>query len=119
MHSFRYAWAGLREVWRTERNVRIHGAFVVAITALGLLLRLPAEQWAILVLTFSLVLATEFLNSALEALTDLACPNYHPLAARAKDIAAGAVLVTAFGAIIVGLLILGPPLWAQLLALAS
>ncbi len=109
-----YALRGWVEAWKCQPNVRIQAAFVVAVTALGLYLGLSAEQWAIIVLTYGLVVATELLNSALEALTDLASPTFHPLARRAKDIAAGAVLLTAVAALIVGLLILGPPLLARL-----
>jgi len=97
--------------------VRIHVAFVLVITGLGLYLRLGAVQWAVLVLTYGLVLVAELLNSALEALTDLVSPAYHPLAERAKDVAAGAVLVAAVASVAVGLLILGPPLWRQLAGL--
>ena len=64
------------------------------------------------------MLAVELLNSALEALTDLVSPEHHPLAGQAKDLAAGAVLVTAIGAVVVGLLILGPPLWVRISAWA-
>ncbi len=111
---FRCALHGWLEAWRLQPHVRVHVAFVVGVTALGLYLGIDALRWAILALTFSLVLAAELLNSALEALTDLVQPAHHPLAGRAKDLAAGAVLVTAAGAVAVGLLILGPPLWARL-----
>ncbi len=112
--SFRCAFEGLAVGWRTQQNLRIHLAFVLAITGLGAYLRLATIQWAILALTYSLVLTTELVNTALEALTDLVSPSHHPLARDAKDLAAGAVLVTAIGAVVVGLLVLGPPLWARL-----
>jgi len=119
MAGLRSAVEGWAEAWRCQQNVRIHAGFVVAITGLGLYLGLPATQWAILVLTFIVVLAAEFLNSALEALTDLVSPEYHALAKEAKDMGAGAVLLTAVGAVIIGLLILGPPLWARVASLAG
>lgn len=112
--SFQCALAGCAQGLRGQRNLRIHLAFVVAITVLALYLQVSLTQWAILALTYSLVMAAELLNSALEALTDLVSPKYHPLARQAKDLAAGAVLVTAIGAVAVGLLILGPPLWAKI-----
>jgi diacylglycerol kinase len=115
--SFRFAFAGLADAWRTQPNLRIHTAFVVLITALGLYLGLDVLQWAVLVLTYSAVVAAELLNSALETLTDLACPGFHPLAKRAKDMGAAAVLVVAAAAVVVGLLILGPPLWERLATL--
>lgn len=112
--AFRCAFHGLAEAWRCQQSVRIHVGFVVAITGLGLFLGLPVAHWAILVLTYGLVLAAELLNSALETLTNLVSPGYHDLAREAKDVAAGAVLVAAVGAVVIGLLILGPPLWARL-----
>jgi diacylglycerol kinase len=114
LNRFGYALRGWVEAWRCQPNIRIQAAFVVGITALGLYLGLSMERWAIIVLTYGVVIASELLNSALEALTDLVSPTYHPLARRAKDIAAGAVLLTAVAALIVGLLILGPPLLARL-----
>ena len=111
---FRCDFHGWVEAWRCQATVRIHVAFVLVITGLGLYLRLGAVQWAVLVLTYGLVLVAELLNSALEALTDLVSPAYHPLAERAKDVAAGALLVAAVASVAVGLLILGPPLWRQL-----
>jgi diacylglycerol kinase len=107
------AFQGWVEVWRWEHNIRIHLGFVVGITALGIWLQLGLTQWAVLALTYGLVLVAELLNSSLEALTDLASPGYNPLAGRAKDMAAGAVLVAAVVAVAVGLLILGPPLWRR------
>jgi diacylglycerol kinase len=61
----------------------------------------------------------EFMNTALEALVDLASPDYHPLAKVAKDVAAAAVLVGALGAVLIGLLILGPPLWQKIVPLVA
>jgi diacylglycerol kinase len=68
-------------------------------------------RWAILILTLMVVWMAEFANTALEAAVDLAMPDAHPLAKTAKDVGAAAVLVGALGAVIVGLLVLGPPLW--------
>jgi len=112
--SFCCAFRGLAEAWCSQPNLRIHGLFVLIISGLAAYLGLDPAQWAILVLTFGVVLAEELLNSALEALADLASPGYHPLARRAKDVAAGAVVVTALASIVIGLLILGPPLWDRL-----
>ncbi len=115
--SFRCAFRGLAEAWRCQQNLRIHLLIALAASGLAAFLRLGALHWAILVLTCALVIATELLNSALEALTDLVSPGYHPLARRAKDVAAGAVVVTALGAVAVGLLLFGPPLWTRLAGL--
>ena len=110
---FRCAFQGWIEAWRSQPNLRIQVGIALGVTALGIFLGLGLNQWAILVLTYGLVLAAELLNSALETVTDLASPTHRPLARRAKDVAAGAVLVAAVAAVIVGLLILGPPLWAR------
>ncbi len=115
--SFRCAFRGLAEAWRCQQNLRIHVGVAAAASALAAYLRVGPAQWAILALTYSLVIAAELFNSALEALTDLVSPGYHPLARQAKDMAAGAVLVTALGAVAVGLLVLAPPLWARVAGL--
>jgi diacylglycerol kinase len=82
--------------------------------ALGLWLRLPPRDWAVLLLTIMAVWMGEFINTAIEAVVDMTMPDHHPLAKVAKDVAAAAVLVGACGAIVIGLLILGPPLVAKL-----
>jgi diacylglycerol kinase len=78
-------------------------------------LGLPVRDWAVIVLTIAMVFTAEFINTAIEAIVDLASPDHHPLAKVGKDVGAGAVLVAALAAVVVGLLILGPPLWAKLL----
>lgn len=71
-------------------------------------------EWAILVITIAMVFTAEFINTSIEAVVDLASPAHHPLAKVGKDVGAGAVLVAALAALVVGLLILGPPLWARI-----
>ncbi len=110
LQSFRYAFAGLWQALRTQRNARIHLLAAVAVTAMGLWLRLDAVRWAVLVLTISLVFFAEMVNTVVVAIVDLLTPEYHPLPKVAKDVSAGAVLVMAMAAVVVGLLILGPPL---------
>jgi diacylglycerol kinase (ATP) len=100
--SFGYAFAGLAAAWRTQRNVRIHAGLALLAVGGGLWLRLPAAGWAALALAIGLVLVTELLNTALEALVDLASPGEHPLAKRAKDIAAAAVVVASAAAVVTG-----------------
>ena len=100
---------------RTQRNSWIHSTATVCVIALGLWLDLGLIQWAILVLTIGLVWMAEFVNTALEAVVDLASPDIHPLARVGKDVGAAAVLVAAITSVVVGLLILGPALWARLL----
>ena len=84
---------------------------------LGLWLEIPAHDWAVIVLTIAMVFTAEFINTAIEAVVDLASPVHHPLAKVGKDVGAGAVLVSALAAILIGLLILGPPLWARIITL--
>ena len=114
VRSFRCAFAGLWYVIRTQRNVRIQLCIGAGVTALGLWLGLSSVRWTLLALTIGFVLVSEMINTAVEALTDLTCPEYHPLAKAAKDASAGAVLLAALTSIAVGLLVLGPPLWEKL-----
>jgi diacylglycerol kinase len=114
--SFRFAFEGIAHAFRTQRNFRIHSAITAAVVIAGLALGLAAEQWAILALAIGLVFQAELINTAIEAITDRASPELHPLAKAAKDCAAAGVLVTAATAVIVGLLVLGPPLVAALSA---
>jgi len=107
--AFGYAFAGLGAAWRSERNLRIHAAVAVAVVVAGVALRLPPAAWAIVVLTIALVVAVELLNAAVETVVDLVSPEEHPLAKRAKDVAAAAVRVAAAGAVAVGICI---ALWA-------
>ena len=108
--SFKCAFAGLWYMLRTQRNARIHVTVAAAVVVMGLWLGVSETEWAILVLTIGVVLTAEALNTVAEAAVDLATMEYHPLAKVAKDVAAGAVLLMAMAAAIVGFLILGPPL---------
>jgi diacylglycerol kinase (ATP) len=111
--SFRHAFAGLWHALRTQRNTRIHLTVAAGVVALGLWLGLSYTQWAVLVLTIGFVLVSEMLNTVAESLVDLVSPDFHPQAKIVKDVTAGAVLLGAILAVIVGLLVLGPPLWAR------
>jgi diacylglycerol kinase len=102
-------------VLQTQQNAWIHSLVAAVVIALGVWLELEPGDWAILVLTIAMVFTAEFINTAIEAVVDLASPVQHPLAKVGKDVGAGAVLVAALAAIVVGLLILGPPLWARLM----
>ncbi len=109
--SFAVAGAGLARAWSTQPNLRLEVA--VGLLALGLAawLRAPAAP---IVIACTVVLAMELMNSAIEAVVDLASPNFHQLAGTAKDLAAAAVLTASIGAVVVGLVVLGPPLLARL-----
>ncbi len=117
--SFRWASAGIVQALRNDRNLRIEVLIAACVVIAGLWLQIPREHWAILTLTIAVVLAGEMMNSAVEALTDLISPEVHSLAKAAKDIAAGAVLVLSAASVVVGLVILGPPLFSALTAAAG
>lgn len=114
--SFRFAFSGLCYVLGTQRNARTQLIIACGAVALGAWLEITVTQWAVLVLTIGLVLATEMMNTVAEALVDLVSPDYHPLAKVVKDVTAGAVLLAAILSVAVGLLVLGPPLWSRLFA---
>lgn len=111
--SFGFAAQGLGTAIRTERNMRIHLLAVVVITTISAFLSLTPVEWTVLVLTMGMVVAAELMNTAIEAVVDLACPRPHTLAAVAKNAAAAAVLVTAIVAVIVAWLMLWPKVLAS------
>ena len=114
IRSFRYAFQGWGYVLRTQRNAWIHSAIATAVFIVGIWLQLPARDWAVIILTAALVFSAEFINTAIEAVVDLATEEHHPLAKIGKDVGAAAVLVAALAAVLIGLLILGPPLLQKL-----
>jgi diacylglycerol kinase (ATP) len=116
-HSFGHAFRGWWYVIRTQRNAWIHTTISTLVILMALWLRLALRDWAVLLVTIALVWTAEFINTALEAVVDLASPQHHPLAKVGKDVGAAAVLAAALASVLVGLLILGPPLWARLLAI--
>jgi len=115
IESFRFAFSGLWYALRTQRNTRIHLTIAAGAVALGLWLGISLTQWAVLALTIGFVLVSEMLNTVAETLVDLVSPGYHPLAKVIKDVTAAAVLLTAIISVIVGLLVIGPPLWERVL----
>ena len=117
IHSFRYAVHGWNYVLRTQRNAWIHSAIAIAVFLVGLWLKIPPRDWAVIILTAALVFSAEFLNTSIEAVVDLASPDKQPLAKIGQDVGAAAVLVSALAAILIGLLLLGPPLWQKLITL--
>jgi diacylglycerol kinase len=113
MHSFGHALRGAWYVIRTQRNAWIHVAITIIVVLVSFWLGLNLRDWAVIILTVTIVFAAEFLNTAIEVVVDLASPQQHPLAKVAKDVGAATVLLAAFSAVLIGLLILGPPLWAR------
>ena len=105
--SFGFALQGFRFVLRTERNIKVMlGGFAFAVVA-GLVVGLDAQGWGIVLLCCGCVLSAELMNTAVETVVDLVSPEYHPLAGRAKDVAAAAVWVLCVFVAVVGLFVLG------------
>ncbi len=114
IQGFKHAFAGWRYVLRTQENAWLHAVATLTVMVLAAWLALPARDWAVLVISIAFVWTAEFINTSLEAVVDLASPQKHPLAKVGKDVGAAAVLIAALTSVIIGLLILGPPLWGRL-----
>jgi diacylglycerol kinase len=115
LKAFGYAFSGWWYVIRTQRNAWIHMLVSIAVILLSFLLQISANGWALIILAIALVWIAEFLNTALEAVVDLASNRQeHELARVGKDVGAAAVLIAAIASIVIGLLVLGPPLWAAI-----
>jgi diacylglycerol kinase len=112
--SFKYAFQGIADLFRSQPNARIHLVATFVVVVAGFYFRLSNTEWIPIVLCFALVIALEAVNTALEYLTDLVSPQQHPLAGKAKDVAAAAVLIAAFGAVVVAALIFSPKIKAIL-----
>jgi diacylglycerol kinase (ATP) len=110
LRSFQYAFQGIHTLFATQPNAWIHLTVAIAAVFLGFWLRISPLEWCLIIFSIGLVLAAEAMNTALEFLTDLASPRYHELAGKAKDSAAGAVLISACTAILIGSLIFLPKL---------
>jgi diacylglycerol kinase len=102
---------------KTQQNAWIHAFATVAVAGTGLLVGFTRSEWCWMVVATVSVWTAEALNTAFEFLTDVASPEFHPLAGKAKDVAAGAVLIAAIGAVVIGLIIIGPHIWAKLILL--
>lgn len=114
LRSFRPAFHGWAHVWRTQPNAWLHAVITLAAIAASFWVGLSRSHWALILLAAGLVWVAEFLNTALEAVVDLASPRQHKLAKAAKDVSAGAVVIAALIAVLVGVLLLGPPLWDKI-----
>jgi diacylglycerol kinase (ATP) len=110
LESFRHAWRGLRTLVASQHNARIHLVATCAAIALALLMGISRLEWCAIVVAIVMVWTAEALNTALESLCDVASPEFHPLIEKSKDVAAGAVLASAIGAAVIGLLVFGPQL---------
>jgi diacylglycerol kinase (ATP) len=115
--AFGHAFRGWWYVLKTQHNAWIHSMVATAVIIVGLWVGLKSFDWAVIVLTIAMVFTAEFINTAIEAVVDLASPVHHPLAKVGKDVGAGAVLIAALAGVVIGFLIIGPPLWLRLLSL--
>ena len=106
--SFGHAGRGVWSALRSEVHLRFHAVATVVVIGLGFHYGISRLEWALVGLATASVWAAELMNTAIEALTDLASPAWHPLAGKAKDVAAGAVLLAVLGAVVVGVLVFGP-----------
>lgn len=112
--SFKYAFSGLWYALRTQRNARVHLSLAILATGAGIILHISAVEFALIFVAITMVFVAEMFNTVFELCVDLASPEYHPLAKIAKDVAAGAVLLSAILAVIIGIFVFGPHVWALL-----
>jgi diacylglycerol kinase (ATP) len=108
--GLRNALAGLAVLHWSQKNARVHAAATVAVIVTGFVLRLSVRDWIFIGLAVGLVWLAEAVNTAIELVADAAVPQEHPLVGKAKDVAAGGVLLAAATAAFIGILVLGPPL---------
>lgn len=108
IRSIGYGARGIGWMMATQINARIHAVATVAVAVLGFFLGLSFIEWALVVIAVVMVWAAEAMNTALEFLADAIAPDHNPLVGRAKDVAAGAVLISAIGAVLIGLLVFVP-----------
>lgn len=108
LHSFGYAWKGVRCCIGREQNLSFHLIAMILTVIAGFILDITRMEWIMVILCIGVVIAAELFNTAIEKLVDLVSPERHPIAGQVKDIAAGAVLVCAVAAAIIGLIIFIP-----------
>lgn len=113
--SVRNAGRGVRAALRSERHMRFHVFAGLIVLIAGWVLKLNATEWAITLAVIAGMIALEIVNTAIEALVDLVQPEHHPIAGKVKDMAAGACLVFAFGAAVIGCILFIPKLLALLI----
>lgn len=114
LRSFRFAFRGILLMIKTQHNFWIHLTFAALVIIAGFLFHIRLTEWTLVIFSIGMVLSAETFNSAIEQLTDLASPDIHPTAGRVKDLAAGAVLLSAIAAALIGLLIFVPKIMAIL-----
>ncbi|MEM7802433.1 MAG: diacylglycerol kinase family protein [Chloroflexota bacterium] len=112
--SFQFAFEGWWFVIRTQHNAWIHAVATIVVVALGFFFQIELIEWGLLIISITIVWSAEFMNTAIEAIVDMVSPEFHPLAKVAKDVAAAGVLIGAGGAVLIALIVFGPPIWEWL-----
>ena len=108
INSFKYATEGIVSSFRTERNMKIHVLAMIIVIALSFFFKLDKVEWSLIIIAIVSVISAELFNTAIETVVDMISPEKNPKAKLVKDIAAGAVLVVAIGAAIIGFIVFGP-----------
>lgn len=114
--SFRYAWQGIVASFQSEANLKIHLIIAGLVIICGFIFRISILEWLVCIVCFGLVISMELMNTVVETLVDYISTEKHPMAGKAKDIAAGAVLVSAIFAAVAGLIIFVPKGWALIMS---
>ncbi len=112
INSFHYSWDGIKYAFKYEQSMFIHVLVTLLVVICGIIFKLNFHEWLLCIVLIGLVIATELINTAIEAVVDLACPEIHPLAKTAKDTAAAAVFVFAITAFLCGLFLFVPKIIA-------
>ena len=107
-NSFKYAIEGIWTSFKTERNMKIHFLIMILVIIAGIILKINKSEWIICIILFAIVIGSELFNTSIETIVDMVMPEKNEKAKIAKDVSAGAVLVVAIGAAIIGLVIFVP-----------
>ena len=114
LSSFKYAFEGIINTYKTEQNILIHNIIAILVTIFGILFKINIYEWIICIILFGLVISAELFNTAIEAIVDLNCKSFNKYAKIAKDSAAGAVLILALTSVIIGCIIFLPKIFQAL-----
>ena len=108
VNSFKYAFEGILSALKTEQNLKIHFIVVILVIIAGIVFKITKAEWIVCIILFGFVITTELINTAIETTVDIAMPHKNEKAKLAKDISAGAVVISAITSAIVGLIIFVP-----------
>lgn len=106
--SFSFAWDGIKEAFQNEPNFRIHIIVAILASLMGFYFKISQSEWMVLLLTITTVIVLELINTAIEAIVDIASPKINKLAKIAKDVSAAAVLIASLASILIGVIIFVP-----------